>query len=159
MPAPPTVRKTAGLVLAADRVLEWLPPLLARLIVGAIFVRTGYGKITDLPDITKFFASLGIPSPHFNAVLASTAELVCGSLLIIGFLTRLAPIPLIITMLVALKTAVLPSLHFNGLGDYVQLLTHEEIHYIVIFIWLAIAGAGPVSVDHVLARWAGTEKA
>src|SRR3954463_1108927 len=98
----------------ADRV-AFLGPALARLTLGVVFIGTGWGKLHSLDKVTGFFTELGIPAPGFNAVLAATAEFVCGSLLLIGLLSRLAAIPLIVTMIVAILTAKRADLH--GISD------------------------------------------
>ena len=119
---------------AADR-LSWLPPTLTRVAVGVVFVGTGWGKLHNLDKITGFFAELGIPAPGFNAVLASSAELVCGALILVGLLTRLASLPLIVVMAVAILTAKRGEI--GGLSD---LLGFVETLYIALLAWLATAG-------------------
>ena len=69
----------------ADR-LSFLGPTLARLTLGVVFMGTGWGKLHNLEKVTGFFTELGIPAPGFNAVLASSAELICGTLLLCGLL-------------------------------------------------------------------------
>jgi putative oxidoreductase len=125
--------------------LSFLGPTLARLTLGVVFVGTGWGKLHSLDKVTGFFTELGIPAPGFNAVLAASAEFVCGGLLLLGLLSRLAAIPLIITMIVAILTAKRGDLH--GISD---LLGFEEWTYIVLAIWIAVAGPGPLSLDRVL---------
>ena len=77
--------------------------------------------------------------------LASTAELVCGALILVGLFSRLAAIPLIVTMVVAIATAKIGDLH--GVSD---LLGFEEWTYIVLAAWIALAGPGPLSLDRLL---------
>jgi len=125
--------------------LSFLGPTLARLTLGVVFVGTGWGKLHSLDKVTGFFTELGIPAPGFNAMLAASAEFVCGGLLLLGLLSRLAAIPLIITMIVAILTAKRGDLH--GISD---LLGFEEWTYIVLAIWIAVAGPGPLSLDRVL---------
>src|SRR5437867_12123456 len=93
----------------ADR-LSFLGPTLARLTLGVLFIGTGWGKLHGLDKVTDFFTELGIPAPGFNAVLAASAELICGALLLVGLLSRLAAIPLIAVMTVAILTAKLEHL-------------------------------------------------
>lgn len=150
MNLPPVVLKLRQLILGIAGKLGWLAPLLARITVGVTFMRTGWGKLHSLPDVTEFFTSLHIPAPHFNAVLAASAEFFCGLALVLGVLTRLASIPLIVTMIVAIITAKIMPGKVEGVTDFLGL---EEWTYIVIFVWLAVAGPGPVSVDGLLARY------
>lgn len=135
------------IVLSIAGRLVWLPPALARLVAGVIFMSSGWGKLHNLDKVTQFFTQLHIPAPAFNAAFVGTVELVCGFLLLIGLLTRLAAIPLIVTMIMAIATAKADEL--EGFRDFLKL---EEVHYIVLFVWLAIAGAGALSLDYLASR-------
>jgi len=144
-----------NLAAGRSRVLEtlhrlgWLGPLALRLSLGAVFIKSGWGKLHDLESLTKFFGELGIPFPAFNATLSSTTELVGGSLLFLGLLTRLAAVPLSIVMLVAIVTARRPDI-----DGPLTLLSFIEVTYLSGFLWLLLAGAGKVSLDAVLfGRW------
>ena len=125
--------------------LNWLSPLVARIAVGYVFVETGWGKLNNLPKIVDFFRQLGIPFPELQAPFVAGVELVCGALILIGLLTRLAAIPLIGVMVVAIITA--KASQITGISD---LLGFVEFLYIVIFLWLFTAGPGPVSLDRFL---------
>jgi len=140
-------RAQTRLLDIAER-LSFLGPTLARLTIGVVFIGTGWGKLHGLDKVTEFFTELGIPAPGFNAVLASSAELICGTLLLVGLLSRLAAIPLIVVMTVAILAAKLENLH--GLSD---LLGFEEWSYIVLSLWIAVAGPGPLSLDRLLQYW------
>lgn len=129
--------------------LRWLSPTLARLTVGLVFFRSGWAKLHDLDQITSYFVSLGIPQAAFQARLASTAELVCGGLLLLGLATRFAVVPLVVVMCVAIRTALWDQVH--GITSLVGLL---EFSYIALLVWLGTDGPGPLSLDHLLARGA-----
>ena len=126
---------------------RWLSPTLARLTVGLVFFQSGWGKLHDLESVTKYFGELGIPNPALQATVASTAEFVCGGLLLLGLATRFAVVPLIVTMCVAIATAQWENV--VGLGSLVGLL---EFAYIALLVWLGTDGPGPLSLDHLLAR-------
>ncbi len=144
------LRIRRSILSAADR-LSWLPPTLARVAIGVVFAGSGWGKLHNLDKMTSFFADdLGIPAPGFNAVLASSAELICGALILVGLLTRLASIPLIVVMLVAIVTAKRGDI--GGLSD---LLGFVETLYIVLLAWLLTAGPGPLSLDRLALRALG----
>ena len=132
---------------AVGRRLAWLAPLLARMTVGWVFAVTGWGKLHNLPKIVDFFTELGIPFPQYQAPFASANELVCGVLVLVGLATRVASIPLIIVMLVAIATA-----QRENVDSLAALLGLVEWAYIAIFAWLAIAGPGPVSLDRLIAK-------
>lgn len=141
------LRALHGLMRRVSLRLAWLPPLLARVSVGLVFVGTGWGKLQNLDRVTEFFQSLGIPAPELQAPFVAATELSCGILLVLGFATRFAALPLVVTMLVAIRTAL-----WGELEGAVDLLGREEFLIIVLLTWLAAAGAGAVSLDSVLAR-------
>ena len=127
--------------------VQWLAPMLGRLAVGLVFMSTGWGKVHNLAKVTGFFQELGIPAPAFNAVLVGYSELICGTLLVIGLLTRLATIPLVVSMVVAILTAKRADIH--GLFD---LVGFDEFTYLCVLVMIAVLGAGAVSLDRALAR-------
>jgi putative oxidoreductase len=127
--------------------LAFAPALLARLSVGAAFAATGWGKLHNLPAVTEFFTELGIPAPGFHAVFVSSVELVGGGLLVVGLASRLAAIPLIVTMIVALVTAKAADI-----ASFFDLFGTIEFTYAALLAWIAISGPGSVSLDRLLGR-------
>ena len=130
--------------------LHALAPLLGRLGVGLVFMSTGWGKVHHIDKVTAFFTSLGIPAPHFQAYLVGYSELLCGTALVVGLLTRLATIPLMVSMVVAILTAKRPDLH--GIFD---LVGFDEFTYLVVLVMIAILGPGSLSLDAILVRRLG----
>src|SRR5215471_3310446 len=122
--------------------------LLARLSVGLLFVSTGWGKVHSIPKVTQFFESLHIPAPGFHAVLVGYSELLCGAALVVGLLSRLATIPLIVSMIVALLTAKLADIH--GVFD---LVGQDEFTYLVMLVVIAVVGPGKIALDRFVARF------
>jgi putative oxidoreductase len=141
------LRALRSRAVASLEKLRWLALLLGRLAVGLVFLSTGWGKIHNIAKVTSFFESLGIPAPGFHAVLVGWSELLCGGAIVIGLLTRLATIPLIVSMTVAILTAKRADLH--GLFD---LVGFDEFTYLVVLVMIAILGPGRVAVDHLLAK-------
>jgi len=135
------------IALRALRSLEFIPPLLARFVIGLVFVNTGWGKLHNLDHLIQYFTELKIPFPQIQAPLVASIEFVCGGLVLLGLVTRLAAFPLIGTMVVAIATALWPDL--DGLND---LLGRAEFLYIVLLVGLVIRGAGVVSIDALLAK-------
>lgn len=124
--------------------LDWVAPLVARITLGVLFVSTGWGKVHDLDKVTGFFTDLGIPMPHVNAVMVSFVELIGGALLLVGLASRLAALPLLASMVVAILTAQREQVH--GLPDLFGLV---EWTYLALLLWVALAGPGKVSLDHL----------
>ena len=142
------IASVAELAARIGNALWWLGPTLGRIVVGVVFVQSGWGKLHDLAKVTDYFASLGLPKPAFQAALASTTEFVCGALVLVGFATRFAVVPLIITMCVAIRSALWDQV--DGISSTFSMI---EGLYIVLCAWLGTTGAGPLSVDALIARW------
>lgn len=127
--------------------VKWFPPLLTRIVIGVVFVQSGWGKLHDLQKVIEFFTELGIPAPQLQAPFVAGVELVCGGLVLVGLLTRLASIPLIGTMAVAIITA-----KRDKIDELSDLFGFEEFLYIVLLIWLIVYGAGCISADSWLGK-------
>jgi len=130
-------------------VLEWLqaPFLLAvRLYWGGNFVVTGWGKLTNLPKITGYFASLGIPFPHANACAAATVETLGGFLLLIGLGSRLVTLPLLFVLGVAYATTEGPALHALW-TDPDQFTGATPFLFALACLIVLLFGPGRLSVD------------
>ena len=129
-------------------VFAWLPPLFARIVVGWVFMWTGWTKLNNLPQITENFASWGIPFPEITTPFVSGVEFIGGLLLLLGLFTRIAAVPLVIVMIVAIISA-----KWGNVDSLETLLGFEEVAYMALFGWLAVAGPGPVSLDRLLQNW------
>ncbi len=79
--------------------------ILIRLMVGAVFLSEGVQKFLFPAELgTGRFRKIGLPDPETLGPFVGTVEIVCGAMLLAGLLTRLATVPLLIIMLVALAT-------------------------------------------------------
>ena len=127
--------------------LAWLAPLFARIVTGWVFLWTGWGKLTHLPQVVENFAGWGIPAPSVLGPFASGVEFFGGILLLVGLLTRIASGALGVVMIVAVA-----AVQWTEVETFLDLVGLEEVMYLALFLWLAIAGAGPVSLDRLLER-------
>src|SRR3990167_649172 len=77
--------------------------ILIRLLIAFVFLPEGIHKLI-FPSILGVgrFINIGIPYPHIMGPLVGITELTCGALILLGLLTRLAAIPLIIIIIVAI---------------------------------------------------------
>jgi putative oxidoreductase len=120
---------------------------LIRLAIGAVFVPEGIQKFL-FPDTLGIgrFTKIGIPAPELFAPFVGVCEIVCGALLLMGLLTRLAAIPLVIDMLVAVATTKVPILLKSGFWA----MAHEartDFAMLLGCLFLLIVGAGFCSLD------------
>lgn len=134
--------------------------VLIRFVVGAVFLSEGIQKfLYPAENGAGRFARIGIPSPDVMGPFVGIVEIVCGTLILIGFLTRLAAIPLIIDMLVALLSTKIPILLGHGFWGFSLrnvpyygfwgMLHEARTDLAMLFgsIFLLIVGAGVWSVD------------
>lgn len=138
---------------------DWLfrssaPPatILIRLVVGGVFLAEGIQKFL-FPDSLGVgrFEKIGIPAPGFTAPFVGAVEIVFGALLIAGFLTRLAAIPLIIDISVAIAATKIPLALHKGLWAAIH-EARTDFSMLLGAIFLLIVGAGPWAVDALLGR-------
>jgi len=134
--------------------------LLLRLAVGAVFLSEGIQKFLFPERLAEGrFEKIGIPAPEIFGPLAATAETVCGILLLLGLCTRLAAIPLVILMSLALTLTKVPIL-WGGSSDKPGAegwwdMAHQsrtDWAMLLILIYLFITGAGQWSLDTMLHR-------
>jgi putative oxidoreductase len=140
--------------------------ILVRLLVGlVVFFPEGIQKLA-FPDILGAgrFANIGIPYPELMGPFVGVVEMICGALIILGLLTRLAAIPLIIIMVVAIVSTKIPILlghdfwifHLAKLPRYgFWTMMHEaraDFDMLLGSIYLLIEGGGIWSLDALLAR-------
>ena len=127
------------------RYFLWMGPLAARIVVGWVFLWSGWGKLHALPKMIENFTEWQIPYPEIMTPFVSGVEFFGGLLLLLGLFTRIAAVPLVIVMIVAIAAA-----KWAAVDSLETLLGFEEASYLVLFGWLAVYGPGPVSLDAVL---------
>lgn len=121
--------------------------ILIRLIVGLIFLTEGIQKYL-FPELlgTGRFTTIGFANPAFWAYFTGTFEIICGSLILLGLLTRVSSVPLIIIMITAFITTKWPLLIHKGVWPW----AHEyrtDFAMTLLLIYLLIYGAGGWSFD------------
>lgn len=124
--------------------------LLIRLVVGFVFLSEGIQKFI-YPDILGIgrFIKIGIPAPHIMAPFVGVVEIVGGSLLILGLLTRLAAICLTINIAVAIATTKIPVLMTKGFWSMAH-GARTDFSMLLGSLFLLIVGAGKASLDALL---------
>lgn len=126
--------------------------LFIRLMVGLVFLSEGIQKFVypDERGVGRFI-KIGLPEAELLANFVAVFEIVCGTLIVLGLLTRFAVIPTIIIMLVAIITTKMPILA----EACVWQMAHEartDFSMLMGSVYLLIVGGGLWSVDSVLAK-------
>ena len=121
--------------------------ILVRLVTGLVFLTEGIQKYL-FPQLlgTGRFLTIGFSNPAFWAYFTGAFEIICGSLILLGFITRLASVPLLIIMITAFITTKWPILMTKGFWPW----AHEyrtDFAMTLLLIYLIIYGSGNWSVD------------
>ena len=140
--------------------------ILVRLLVGlVVFFPEGIQKLA-FPDIlgARRFANIGIPYPNLMGPFVGVVETICGALIILGLFTRLASIPLIVIMIVAIVSTKVPIFlgqdfwifHLPKLPRYGFWSTMHEARddfgMLLGSLYLLIEGGGAWSLDALLSQ-------
>jgi putative oxidoreductase len=121
--------------------------VLIRLMVGAVFLSEGIQKFLFPESLgTGRFAKIGIPVPEVSAPFVAVLEITCGALILAGLASRLAAVPLIIDMIVAISTTKVPI--WIEMGFWA--VAHEartDFCMLLGSIFLVVRGSGRPSLD------------
>ena len=141
-------------LLTALHSWEWIGILLARLVVGSLFFLSGRAKLF-VPErreqMRQTLIEAHVPFPDLNTFFVSTAEFVCGFLLVIGALTQLASVILSCVMIMAIATSAIRNVKAScPVAWLAEFLYLPEPLYLVVLVWLFFSGPGWLSVDHLV---------
>lgn len=122
--------------------------IIIRFMVGLVFLSEGIQKfLFPIADGAGRFAKIGIPHPAFFGPFVATTEIICGIMLIIGLLTRLASIPLLAVILTAIYSTKIPILINKGFWPSAH-ESRADFCMLLGLSFLIIYGAGKYSIDH-----------
>ncbi|NID16122.1 DoxX family protein [Luteibacter yeojuensis] len=161
MTAPPAGRRLASLLFERPSRFSHWAPLAIRLVVGGGFMQHGFAKLLRGPDMfAGILAAIGVPAPELMSWLTVAIEILGGLALVIGAFVTLAAIPMIVVLLVATFTVHLPygfsSIKLmsvqNGVAHFGQPGYECDLLYLAGIVALMLSGAGPWSVDTLIAR-------
>lgn len=154
--------------LLRTRETGWV--ILVRLLVGlVVFFPEGLQKLL-FPAVLGAgrFAKIGIPYPDLIGPFVGVVETLCGLLIILGLATRLATLPLLVVMAVAVVSTKVPILLGHDLGPFhlaadikrvgfwsAQHEGRADLTMTLGLLFLLIVGAGRWSLD---ARLAGSSE-
>ncbi len=124
--------------------------ILIRILVGWVFVSEGVQKFLFPAQLgVGRFEKIGIPSPQIMAPFVGAVEIIFGSLVIVGLLTRLATIPLLGVIVTAIVTTKLPMLLKTGVWS----MLHEartDFSMLLGLLFLLMVGGGSFALDRAL---------
>lgn len=126
--------------------------VLIRLILALVFVGEGVQKFLFPAALgVGRFIKIGIPAPEIMGPFVGIVEIVFGFLILLGLYTRLAAIPLIIDMIVAISTTKIPMLLKDGIWP---MLHESRVDFSMLLgcIFLLIIGAGSFSLDFIISK-------
>ena len=126
--------------------------LLIRILVGWVFLSEGIQKFL-FPEALGVgrFVKIGIPWPQVMAPFVGVVEIVCGTLLLVGLLTRLVAIPLLIDICVALYSTKIVTLAKNGIWSTLH-EARTDVSMLLGLIFLLLMGGGSLALDARIGR-------
>ena len=124
--------------------------LIPRLVVGLVFLSEGIQKYI-MPEVVGAgrFERIGFENFEFLAYFVATFEILCGLLLLMGFVVRLSSIPLLIIMFTALVSTKIPILMEDGFWVMAH-AARTDFAMTMLLIYLIIYGAGKRSLDALM---------
>ncbi len=125
--------------------LKDFPLLFIRLILAFGFYGPAIMKLKNIDSIISWFTDMGLPMPTLNAYMATATESLGVLFLILGFSTRIISIPLIVVMLVAIKTVHLSHGFESGNNGF-----EIPLYYIIMLFALLVYGPGKYSLDYLM---------
>jgi putative oxidoreductase len=149
------IEKITNIYKGYTNLLNYLasPVLLGlRLFWGWQFFLTGKGKLMNLPQTTQFFASLNIPMPELNAMIAGSIECFGGLLLMLGLGSRLISVPLALTMVVAYLTAHIEEVK-NIYANPDDFITAAPFLFLLTSVIVLVFGGGFFSLDTLIGKF------
>ncbi len=130
--------------------------------VGGVFLVSGATKFLFDDQGPGRFAKIGFPAASELASLVGGIEIVCGALLVFGLFTRLAAVPLVVDMVVALATTKVPLLFGAGPEPVAApprtgfwafaYQARLDATMLLACVYIIAVGAGLWSIDAILAR-------
>ena len=121
--------------------------ILIRLLVGLVFLSEGIQKFLFPAALgVGRFEKIGVAFPHFFAPFVGLVEIVCGTLLTLGLLAKLASVLLLIDIRTAIATTKIPMLVKQGFWP----TAHEartDFSMLLGLVFLLIVGSGPWALD------------
>ncbi|MGX5843138.1 DoxX family protein [Mesorhizobium sp. ArgA1] len=116
--------------------------LLGRVLLAAIFLLSGFGKLTAIAGTAGYFGSLGLPLPTVTAIVVGLIELVGGLAILVGFQTR------IVAWVLAIFTVATGLVAHMNWADQMQMINFlKNLAITGGFLVLASSGAGAYSID------------
>jgi len=122
-------------------------PFAGRILIAAIFVWSGFGKLGAFSGTVAYIASKGLPLPSLAAAAAAAVELGGGLLLVVGWKTRWA------AAAIAVFTAMAAVLFHNFWAVPPEMVQNQSIHFMKNIamlgglLYVVAHGAGPWSLD------------
>ncbi|MEX0987423.1 MAG: DoxX family protein [Bacteroidales bacterium] len=120
---------------------------LIRIMVGVVFLSEGIQKFM-FPSTRGAgrFENIGLPAPDFLGGFVGSFEVICGTLVLLGMFTRLATVPLITIMIVALATTKIDILLNDGFWNMMH-AARTDWAMLLGSIFLLLRGGGALSID------------
>lgn len=125
--------------------------LFIRLFVGIMFLQFGIRQLVNFNSLADIFPAVMGLGNTTSLIIMICIEMVCSTLIMVGFMTRIAVIPAIISMLFA-EHYILHSVYADMMPYLISSMQpgYLPVMFIGIFIYILIAGPGKISLDYFI---------
>ncbi len=131
--------------------------LFVRLYWGWQLAQSGWGKLHHLPNVTEFFASLGLPMPAQMAMFIACVEFFGGIFLASGLFSRITGLVLTVNLIMAYVIGDREAL-LSFFSDPDKFVAAAPFAFLIVSLIVLILGAGRISVDTALAFFYGSTR-
>jgi putative oxidoreductase len=131
--------------------------LFVRLYWGWQLAQNGWGKLHHLPNVTEFFAGLGLPMPAQMAIFIACVEFCGGIFLVLGLFSRITALVLTVNMIMAYVIGDSEAL-LSFLSDPDKFIAAAPFAFLIVSLIVLVFGAGKISVDTLLAFFYGSTR-
>jgi putative oxidoreductase len=132
--------------------LQSLFLLCMRIVWGHLLFMTGIADLGNMDPLVEILTKYHFPAPAFHAYEFALIEAVGGILLFIGFLSRLAALPVLFVTIALISTAHAAMLT-NFLTDPLILVALRPFPFMITALIIFIFGPGRISIDAWIKRW------
>src|SRR2546425_6912231 len=150
------IEKLHTLFVKAVSALQSPLLLVVRLYWGLQLSQSGWGKLHHLSNVTEYFTSLGLPMPAQMAVFIACIEFFGGIFLALGLASRITSLILTVNLIMAYVIGDHEAL-LSFFSDPDKFMAAAPFIFLMVSLIVLIFGAGKISADSLLERFAGKQ--
>jgi putative oxidoreductase len=118
--------------------------LMGRILLSAIFLMSGLGKLTNFTGTQQYMANYGMPMTKFFLICAIILEIGGGLSILLGYRAKWGALALVIFLIPA------TLIFHTRFSDQIQMIMFmKNLAIMGGLVLIATQGAGPLSIDAI----------